>query len=128
MRYIILILSILFLNLLNGMGMASETNDPEPIPIQELYSNIGRVHRDSTVIPIECFYESYLNTIVVSFKRSIGEVTVVLENMATGETQSCFLDSEYGTQLINIYGGNGYYSITFTLSGGEQYYGEFEII
>jgi len=68
-----------------------------------------------------------MTSIITAFKSSIGTVGVVVENHTTGEYLSGTLSGEVGTQMIPISGTEGFYTITFTLQNGTQYYGEFEL-
>ena len=84
--------------------------------------------RSPSLIPISACYDEFLSCILVSFSYDLGEVDYELVNLSTSGTAYGTIDSDSGSQIIMMSGDAGYYSITFTLSSGTQYYGEFEII
>ena len=83
--------------------------------------------RSPALVPISASYVESLSCILVNFKYDLGEVDYELVNLSTSGTISGSIDSDSGSQIIMMSGAPGYYSITFTLSSGTQYYGEFEI-
>lgn len=83
--------------------------------------------RSPALVPISASYVESLSCILVNFKYDLGEVDYELVNLSTSGTESGTIDSDSGSQIIMMSGDAGYYSITFTLSSGTQYYGEFEI-
>ena len=84
--------------------------------------------RSPSLIPISACYDEFLSCILVSFSYDLGEVDYELVNLSTSCTAYGTIDSDSGSQVIMMSGDAGYYSITFTLSSGTQYYGEFEIL
>jgi len=81
-------------------------------------------HRAPAMIPIAAEYDGFTSAIVVSFRRSVGDVTAEVMNLSTGEYASQSLD---GTSIayIPVPGGDGLYTVTFTLSSGAVYTGQF---
>ena len=84
--------------------------------------------RSPSLVPISASYVESLSCILVYFKYDMGEVDYDLVNITTSNTVSGTIDSDSGSQVIMMSGDAGCYSITFTLSSGVQYYGEFEIL
>jgi len=116
------VLTALFLS---ASVYAEQDSFPVPLCIQNHQE--GHNCRVPAQRTIECFYESTMTSIITAFKSSIGTVGVVVENHTTGEYLSGTLSGEVGTQMIPISGTEGFYTITFTLQNGTQYYGEFEL-
>ena len=83
--------------------------------------------RSPALVPISASYDEFLSCILVSFSYDLGEVDYELVNLSTSGTAYGTIDSDSGSQIIMVSRDAGYYSITFTLSSGTQYYGEFEI-
>ncbi len=83
--------------------------------------------RSPALVPISASYVESSSCILVNFKYDLGEVDYELVNLSTSGTAYGTIDSDSGSQIIMMSGDAGYYSITFTLSSGTQYYGEFEI-
>lgn len=114
-----------------SVGQAASGNDDDrkqttvQIPISPLYKGaVSHPHRAPAVIPIEAEYNGYLSAIVVSFRCVMDDVTAELMNITTGEYISQSLDGA-GTDYIPVSGNSGLYTISFTLSSGTQYTGQF---
>lgn len=83
------------------------------------------VHRDPASAPIMCtLEEGYLD---VTFLINIGFVFIEIENLTTGEYTQTAVNSATGSAVFPISGNAGFWTITFSLSDGTMYYGEFEI-
>ena len=54
-------------------------------------------------------------------------MTVEIENITTGTFSQTSIDATQGVHAFAISGDAGIYEITFTLSGGHEYIGSFEI-
>ncbi len=122
-----LLSSILFIAPI-AMTNAANSNDGDgtPIPIHEIDPK-NNIPRSPVLVPISASYDGFLSCILVSFSYDLGEVDYELVNLSTSGTAYGTIDSDSGSQIIMMSGDAGYYSITFTLSSGTQYYGEFEI-
>lgn len=96
------------------------------IPVIDKSKSSGTTRRTPALIPIECCYDTFSNSVIVSFKFPIGEVEVTIVNNSTGYWMSETVSSESVPAIIPISGDSGFYSITFT-SDGRQYSGEFEL-
>lgn len=82
------------------------------------------VHRDSCV-PIICTLSA--NCLSVTFLESLGQISVEIENHTTGEYNQTIVNAVTGPMVFPISGTAGQWSITFTLSNGTMYYGEFVV-
>lgn len=119
---------ILFVFLLSGVSalpLASDGGDT----IEIVITDTGGVpssptHRTPSRIPLECYYDSGMNCVLVKFKSSVGEVMIDLYNSMTGESVNVTVLAN-GTQIIPCPGDDGYCTITFILSNGKQYFGDF---
>lgn len=61
----------------------------------------------------------------VVFLENLGQVTVEVTRLSGGETQ---IESTPTPTGVNFYmSSTGSYMVTFTLSNGDEYYGEFEV-
>lgn len=78
-------------------------------------------------IPIQAAYYSSLSTIMVNFLYDLGSVSVETENETTGEYAQTIINATQGFHPFLISGTEGHWSITFTLSNGVVYFGEFNI-
>lgn len=78
-------------------------------------------------VPIDCVYYSDGSTIGVVFQENLGYVSVEIVNQTTGEYTQTTINSADGSAICPISGNPGFWTITFSLSDGTMYYGEFEI-
>lgn len=95
------------------------------IILQDKESEGEVIHRNPTLIPIECFLVS--DSIQVFFLENLGLITVEIENLTTGEYTQTVVNSATGSAIFPISGNTGSWTITFSLSDGTEYYGEFVI-
>jgi len=124
------IISTIFVSLLFLTSYSRERagySNGEPIFINDKTSGGNKENRAPARIPIRCEYESYISSIIVTFTESLGEVDVEVINLTTGENLTGTISGEVGTQVIPISGTESDYTITFTLTSGFEYYGEFKI-
>lgn len=66
------------------------------------------------------------NAVFVSSRYDVGEVSVTLENISTGDFYSYTFDSA-DTALLPINCASGFWTIMLTLDSGAEYVGEFEL-
>lgn len=92
---------------------------PGPIP--------GGIPHSPTLVPISVSYESSLSVLTIMFHFNLGEVEIDVLNVTTGGYYSGIVDSQYLSSILPITMGPGHYIITFTLSSGQQYQGEFDV-
>lgn len=103
--------------------------DDDPVIIFVGESGIGDtpIIRSPALIPISACYYSSLSTILVSCSVDLGLMTVEIENVTTGTHSQTLIDATQGVHAFAISGDAGIYEITFTLTGGHEYIGSFEI-
>lgn len=77
--------------------------------------------------PIQAAYYSSLSTIMVNFRFDLGSVSIEIENETTGEYDQTTVNATQGVHPFLISGTSGHWTITFTLSNGVVFYGEFDI-
>lgn len=83
--------------------------------------------RFPVLIPISVSFQQLLLSLELSFMYNLGEIEVEVLNSTTGSYTSIFVDTQFLYSVIPITLGSGHYIITFTLSSGQQYQGEFDI-
>ena len=83
--------------------------------------------RSPALIPIVAYYDSSVSSVLLSFRSNLGEIEVEVLNSSTGGYSSTFVDTQFLYSVIPITLGSGHYIITFTLSSGQQYQGEFNV-
>lgn len=83
--------------------------------------------RTPSLIPIDASYHSLLSFIEVVFLSDIGDVDIVITNLSSGTEINYNVSSSIGSANLPIVQTTGYYSITFTSSGGNMYVGYFLI-
>lgn len=86
-------------------------------------SNPGAPRTPSATI-IEAYYDSELLSVCVYFSNAGDFVDVNFENLDTGET-AYYSVAGSGGAVLPISGNAGLWQITFTLSNGDEYVGEF---
>ena len=103
--------------------------DHQFIPISVLDNTIqkGTTHRAPAYVPIQAFYNGFCSSVCISFLQNLGQVEVSITNLYNGEYAEYDIDSSEGTAIIPISGNYGLFRITFELSEGSGYTGEFEI-
>lgn len=70
---------------------------------------------------IECYYYPSSSSLELSFLSNLGIVTVLLENLTTGEIQDYVCDSSTGRKIITVRSDNAY-RMDITTGGGRSYY------
>jgi Protein of unknown function (DUF3244). len=102
--------------------------DPITIIIGEFGDTGGSPsHHALALIPIQAAYYSSITTILVDFLFDLGSVSVEIENQTTGSYSQTTVNATQGVHPFMISGDMGDYTITFTLSNGHVYIGEFSI-
>ncbi len=119
----LLLLSALVVPVLSVSG----EDGPVIVVIKDLGTKSNQPHRVPAKIPFECRYDPGLGNVVVMFTNPIGEVYVDIDNRTTGDHIDVTVSSNMGVQMIPCPGTEGFCTITFTLSNGRQYSGEFNL-
>ncbi len=107
------------------IAQASEAGDPpQEVIIRNKPPHAGQVPRTPAVVPISAMVNG--STLYVTFTGDLGDVDYELVNLDTAEIVSDQVEGT-GLVLIPFSGDPGSYTITFTLSNGVQFYGEFAL-
>lgn len=110
---------------ISAYGLNNPIKDPTiPIQISQLPRPATGAPRSSTTI--EAFLDTEMFTIDVYLRNAGESVTVDIENTTTGSTYQ-YSVSGNGSDVLPINSTSGFWTITFTLSDGRVYYGEFII-
>lgn len=113
-------------------SFASALNDGDKKEDKDIIIRIGNVrigdnHRAPARIPIKVSYVSFISALNITFINNLGEVGVNVTNHSTGDYLGGTLDASAGTAILPISGDEGFYTVTFILPNGTEYYGEFEL-
>lgn len=101
--------------------------DETDIIIGEVGSGGGTIFHAPALVPIQALYYPSLSTIYVNFLYDLGTVSVEIENETTGAYSQSVINATQGVHPFLISGASGHWTITFTLSNGVVFYGEFTI-
>lgn len=117
---------ILSTNLFASHALSS---DREKVNVKTEKDKGGTNHKFKTPvrIPFEVWVDSFTSIMEVYFLADIGELEISLVNIYTGESVDTVVDSSDGSVLIPFSATPGLYSISFFLSNGKEYNGEFEL-
>jgi len=125
---------ILFVTLFAALASFSQNHcyaqgdDPIPIIIGEGGNPGGLpIFYAPTQIPIQAAYSSLHSTVFVNFLYDLGYVSVEIENLTTGEYSQTVVNALAGPMAFPISSSVGHWTITFTFTNGEVFYGEFDI-
>lgn len=109
-----------------ALGLALPAVADEPANIIIINPKADEViHRNPQQVPITCVCLS--QALEVSFLSNLGAVSVEIENETTGEYTHTVVNAVAGPMVFPISGNAGFWTITFTLSNGAVYYGDFVI-
>ncbi len=89
-------------------------------------SNAQVIHRAPAQSPIMCFLEDDTN-LVVTLLDNLGTISMEIENQTTGEYDQTYVNALVGPMVFVISGTSGLWSITFILTDGTVYSGEFNL-
>lgn len=102
---------------------ADEKKIKREIPLSKV-TDSSKDNRSITLQPIECCYMGVTNLIQTAFSCDLGEVTLEVINMSTGEISCDTFDScVTPLALLQISGDSGYYTITYATESGDIYEG-----
>lgn len=107
--------------------VAFSKKDPTtPILINPFPSIPEDAPRTPSAVRIEASFDSGENVINVWLRNAGTSVTVDIENVSTGASYQYSVSGD-GSDVLPISGASGYWTITFTLSDGSVYAGNFMI-
>lgn len=87
-----------------------------------VHSNKGSINRGE--VPIDGYVDSEAGIVTIFFSEDCGSVAILFENSDTGYTASTLVNG-LGSVAIPINCDSGYWTVTFTLSSGDVYIGNF---
>ena len=94
--------------------------DEVPIELIEVSSSTSGLHKGSSIIPT---LNGHVLTVV--FNENLGQVSVEVTTTLGATVESLSVPTPNGIQVYIPNAGN--YIVTFTLSNGDVYYGEFTV-
>lgn len=100
------------------------SNESAPITVRKRIPAPGSGNNAPRSLSIEAFYDSELSCVYASLNDMGTLVDVYIQNLDT-EEQSYYQISGDGNSVMPISGSSGYWIITFVLSNGDEYVGEF---
>ena len=112
---------------ITGIRCYADGEDPTPIVIGDLGPNGLPIYHAPAQVPIQAAYSSSHSTIFVNFLYDLGYVSVEIENLTTGEYSQTVVNALAGPMAFPISSSAGHWTITFTFTNGEVFYGEFDI-
>ena len=118
LKQLIIIISLILPMSIYGTNIRFNTNDNVPL-------RINNTQNQST--PKDTSIQASINDhyLTVVFTENIGQVTVEVSKISGGESQ---IESTPTPNGVNFYiYDTGSYIVTFYLSNGDEYYGEFDV-
>lgn len=101
-----------------------ESNTETPIPLRQKISNVPQNPDAPRSLTVEAYLDSDLSYVSASIYGAGIYVDVYIENLDS-EEETHYQIPGYGNSIMPISGSSGYWTITFVLSNGDVYYGEF---
>lgn len=126
MKKLLLILVMAFLPLLSFCLSDGDGNGKVDllIPLHKATD----VKHERSICPVGAFYLGSYNAIRISTTSDMGEITVIVTNLTTGEVYNDSFDSSVLTESVVLVNGTpGVYEITLTSEYGDVYIGNFII-
>lgn len=103
----------------HGEVKTTEKEEGVPIAVKQAATSTGLSKGDSINASIDG------HTLSIVFLENLGQVTIDVSLASGGEVETQSTPTPNG---VNIYiASTGSYVVTFTLSNGDEYYGEFEV-
>lgn len=128
MRKQIALLAVLFVAISSTFAFSVRTNDDViPIPLECNESEMDTIIWRGPILPIHAAVIPAQSLISVTFMNNMGDVSIEVANLYTGEEYYYEESSLSGGALLPISGGAGYYFIRFRVIGGSTYSGYFSI-
>lgn len=128
MRKMIVLLAALFVAASSTFAFSVKTNDDViPIPLECNESEMDTIIWRAPLVPISAVVMPAQSIISVTFLRNVGDVSIEVSNLYTGEDYYYEESSLSGGAILPFSGGAGYYFIRFRVVAGASYYGYFTI-
>lgn len=119
-----LLLAIVCMPLLSWTIKANDDGAVVVIVTEKVGQGKTQTNRAPARPQIECYYYPSSNSVELSFLSSLGMVTVVLENLTTGEICDYVSDSSTGRMIFPVNPDNSY-QMDITTGNGRGYYAMF---
>lgn len=128
MRKMIVLLAALFVAASSTFAFSVKTNDDEiPIPLECNESEMDTIIWRGPIVPIYAAVIPAQSIISVTFINNMGDVSIEVTNLYTGDDYYYEESSQSGGALLPFSGAPGYYFIRFRVTGGTSYYGYFTV-
>lgn len=122
------VMSIAMAMLLSAICLYSkEAKEATPVPLRHVLSGAVNNPESPRSLLIEAYYDSDLSSVCASLNGAGTLVDVYVENLDTEEEVHYQIPGS-GNSIMPISGASGCWRITFILSTGDEYVGEFYII
>lgn len=105
----------------------SAKGDEIPIPLESQADEEDTSIFRGPSIPIYAVLDPAKSIIIISFSDDIGNVSIELSNLSTGERSYYEEGSSVGGTVLSFSGCSGYYLIQFTTEGHRLYFGYFSV-
>lgn len=120
-KQIILLLAVLLP--LFAFDMNADESKNKVIPLKQ---EQGTCLQRGMILPIEATFDGLLSSIITSTSSDLGEVSLTVTNLSTGETWYDTFDSSSTPQVVTpISGTSGYYEVVYVTGSGDMYEGSF---
>lgn len=120
-KQIILLLAVLLP--LFAFDMNADESKNKVIPLKQKQ---GTYLQRGMILPIEATFDGLLSSIITSTSSDLGEVSLTVTNLSTGETWYDTFDSSSTPQVVTpISGASGYYEVVYVTGSGDMYEGSF---
>lgn len=120
-KQIILLLAVLLP--MFAFDMNADESKNKVIPLKQKQ---GTYLQRGMILPIEATFDGLLSSIITSTSSDLGEVSLTVTNLSTGETWYDTFDSASTPQVMTpISGSTGTYEIVYITESGEVYEGNF---
>ena len=103
--------------------MNADESKNKVIPLKQKQ---GTYLQRGMILPIEATFDGLLSSIITSTSSDLGEVSLTVTNLSTGETWYDTFDSSSTPQAMTpISGASGYYEVVYVTGSGDMYEGGF---
>lgn len=112
----------------SAYAFSVKTNDDViPIPLECNESEMDTIIWRAPLVPIYATVIPAQSIISVTFMSNVGDVSIEVTNLYTGEEYYYEESSLFGGSILPFSGGAGYYFIRFRVMEGGSYYGYFTV-
>lgn len=124
MKRLLILFSVLLLSCLR----VAATSDEIVVILQDDSQETTKIRpRGVSILPVRCVYSSSSCSLIFSFYVDLGVVSIMVQNMSSGEIYHEYSDSIDGVSSFEVSGAAGNYLIRIETQDGEVYTGELTI-